>query len=140
MFYNSMASVVVLGAMGIRFAHGAPTTGAVRRAYTDFLGFPTYDDMSSSIAAPDLGWTSWLDQSSQTGTSAPSVQDVAILETQNLDPQSLEIQSPASAPSTDTNALFGGGIIAAESDARACACERIPDGFRNQGCVYSNGD
>ena len=136
MFYKSMASVVVLVATGIRFAHGAPTTGPVRRAYPDFLRFPTYDDMSSSIAAPDLGWTSWFDQSSQTGTSAPSVQDVALLETQNLDPQSLEIQSPASAPSTDTNTLFGGGIIAAESDAKACACESVVDGFRNVSIWY----
>ena len=126
-----MASVVVLGAMGIRFAHGAPTTGPVRRAYTDFLGFPTYNDVSSSIAAPDLGWTSWLDLSSQTGTSAPSVQDVALLEPQNLDPQSLEIQSPASAPSTDTDTLFGGVIIAAESEAKSCDCESVPDGFQN---------
>lgn len=136
MFYKSMASVVVLGAMGIRFAYGAPPTGPVRRAYTDILGLPTYDDISSSIAAPDLDWISWLDQPSQTGTSAPSVQDVALLDTQNLDPQSLEIQSPASAPSTDTNTLFGGGIIVAGTEAKTCACESVPDGFRNVSIWY----
>lgn len=126
-----MASVVVLGAMGIRFVHGAPPTGPFRRAYTDFLGFTTYDDTSPSVAAPDLDWTSWLDQSSQTGTSAPSVQDVALLDAQNLDPQSLEIQSPASAPSTDTNTLFGGGIIVDESEAKTCECQSVPNGFGN---------
>lgn len=134
MFCKNMASLILLGPIGIRFAHGAPPS--VRRACTSyFLEGTTCDDTYTLNTAPGIVWPSLQDESVNTGTSI-----VALLDTQDLNPPSPDIRIPSLAPFPGTNSFFDAGFMVASSDqATQCDCNTVVDAD-NQGCVLSKGD
>lgn len=123
-----MASLILLGAIGARFAHGAPPS--VRRACApDFLEGTTCDDTYTLNAASGIVWYSLQDELVNTGTSGPSVQNVALLDIQDLNPPSPDIRIPSLAPFTGTNSFFDDGFRVAGSDqGTKCDCENVSDG------------
>lgn len=115
MFCKNVASLILLGAIGVRFAHGAPPR--VRRACTpDFLEGTTCDDTYTLNTAPGSLWSYLQDELVNTGTSGPSIQNVALLDTQDLNPPSPDTRIPSLAPFIGTNSFFDTGFRVAGSD------------------------
>ncbi|MCJ1269264.1 hypothetical protein MMC22_009154 [Lobaria immixta] len=139
MFCKNVASLILLGAIGVGFAHGAPPR--VRRACTpDFLEGTTCDDTYTLNTAPGTLWSYFQDELVNTGTSGPSIQNVALLDTQDLNPPSPDNRIPSLAPFPGTNSFFDAGFMVASSDqATQCDCNSVVDAD-NQGCVISKGD